>query len=292
MSRPIPSDTRGIIDPAAMMRDVEFVRFPAGDVLSGLVDWFWSVEWNLSDDLTRDQQVLNHPAGNISIGTLDDAGIPLDPAEGRVYGVMTGLSHRHLAGAGWTVAARTTVGGIGALLDVSARSMVDRQMSLDAALPDIGGSRLVAQVSAEPTSSSRVERLRDALECIVARRDPALVAEARSVAEIAAASETDRSIRRVEQLAGLAGVSVRTLQRLFDVHVGVSPSFVIRRWRIIEAAESARHAIDHDGEWRGWAEVAAELGYADQAHLTRDFCAHLGVSPAAYLAQVTKPDDH
>ena len=33
--------------------------------------------------------------------------------------------------------------------------------------------------------------------------------------------------------------SVRTLQRLFDRHVGVSPAFVIRRWRLIEAAEAA-----------------------------------------------------
>lgn len=59
----------------------------------------------------------------------------------------------------------------------------------------------------------------------------------------------------------------------------MSPSFVIRRWRIIEAAEAARTAIDTDGEWSGWASVAAELGYADQAHR------HLGTSPGAYFAR-------
>jgi transcriptional regulator GlxA family with amidase domain len=94
-------------------------------------------------------------------------------------------------------------------------------------------------------------------------------------------------VSRVEQLATLAGISVRTLQRLFDYHVGVSPSFVIRRWRIIEAAEAAQQAIAEGGEWSGWATVAAELGYADQAHLTRDFRRHLGTSPAVYLAQAT-----
>jgi AraC-like DNA-binding protein len=80
---------------------------------------------------------------------------------------------------------------------------------------------------------------------------------------------------------------VRTLQRLFDTHVGVSPSFVIRRWRIIEAAEAARAALDGGHGWQGWAAVAAELGYADQAHLTRDFRRHQGTSPSAYLAQAT-----
>jgi AraC-like DNA-binding protein len=289
MTRPIPADTRGIIDPVAMMRYVDFARFPPGDALDGLVEWFWSVEWDFPHGFVHDQQILNHPAGNISIGTLDDAGVPLDPAQGRVYGVMTGLSHRHLTGSGWTVAARTTVGGIGALLNVPAKTVVDTELTFEAALPDVDGPLVVADVSAQTTNASRVSSLREALTALVEHRDPDLVAEARNVAAIAAIAETDRSIRRVEQLASLAGVSVRTLQRLFDFHVGVTPSFVIRRWRIIEAAESARDAIDHDRQWRGWADVAAELGYADQAHLTRDFRLHLGTSPAAYLATATKP---
>ena len=75
-----------------------------------MIEWFWSVAWELPDGFVHDQQVLNHPAGNISIGTLDDAGVPLNPAAGRVYGVMTKVSHRHLTVTGWTVAARTSVG--------------------------------------------------------------------------------------------------------------------------------------------------------------------------------------
>ncbi len=290
MTRPLPSDTRGIVDPVAMMRHVDFARFPPGEELDGLVEWFWSVEWDLPQGFAHDQQVLNHPAGNISIGTLDDDGVPLDPAEGRVYGVMTSLSHRHLTGSGWTVAARTTVGGIGALLNTSAKAVADTQLKFDAALGDLDGPLVVAGVSALRGNEARVDHFRAALADLASRRDPNLVAEARDVARIAAVAETDRSVRRVEQLASHAGVSVRTLQRMFDFHAGVSPSFVIRRWRIIEAAESAREAIEDCRQWRGWAEVAAELGYADQAHLTRDFRSHLGTTPAAYLAQVTRPD--
>jgi len=76
-------------------------------------------------------------------------------------------------------------------------------------------------------------------------------------------------------------------RRIRSRALGVSPSFVIRRWRIIEAAEAAQRAIAVGGEWSGWAAVAAELGYADQAHLTRDFRRHLGTSSAAYLTQTT-----
>lgn len=296
MPADLPDDTRGIVDPAAMMQVVDFARHPAGEVLDGLVEWFWSVAWDLPPAVSHDQQVLNHPAGNISVGTIDDAGVPLDPPQGRVYGVLEGVSDRHLEGSGWTVAARTTVGGLGVLLGGLARAAANRQLPLDEALPELGGDDLVADIADLGTNRERVERLRRALaDLVVERRDPELVAEARAVAELARIAEHDRSLCRVEQLAALAGMSVRTLQRLFDLHVGASPSFVIRRWRIIEAAEAARVATEQATpaarqRWRGWADVAAELGYADQAHLTRDFTRHLGVSPSAYLARNRPPE--
>jgi AraC-like DNA-binding protein len=52
---------------------------------------------------------------------------------------------------------------------------------------------------------------------------------------------------------------------------------VLRRYRLLEAAESVR-----EGKPVSWAEIAADLGYADQAHLTRDFRAAIGQTPAAY----------
>jgi len=281
----IPDDTRGIVDPAAMMRVVDFARYPAGESLTGLVEWFWSVAWDLHAGAVHDQQVLSHPAGNISIGTLDDAGVPLHPPEGRVYGVQTGISHRHLTLTGWTVAARTSVGGLGVFLDGPARAATDAKLIFDDALPGLDASRVIADVVDIDDNERRVDRLRDALEELVDRRDPALVAESRQVVEVATLAEHDRTLCRVEQLASAAGVSTRSLQRLFDLHVGASPSFVIRRWRIIEAAEAARQATEREDEWRGWASVAAELAYADQAHLIRDFRRHLGVSPSIYVAR-------
>ena len=289
MGGPTPEDTRGILDPAAMIRLVDFARFPAGDALEGLVEWFWAVAWSLPPGAVHEQEVLNHPAGNLSVGTLDDRGVPLDPPEGRVYGVLGGVSRRRLTGDGWTVAARTSVGGLGVFLDRPARTAADAQLSFAEGLPGLDGPRVLAEVTAVDDNPQRVDRLRLALEDLVSRRDPALVAESRQVVAVAGMIEHDRSLCRVEQLARAAGVSVRSLQRLFDVHVGASPSFVIRRWRIIEAAEAARRATEEGRQWRGWATVAAELGYADQAHLTRDFTRHLGVSPSTYVARNLPP---
>lgn len=278
-------DMRGIVDPDQMLRYVDFDRQPAGDVLEGLVEWFWTVSWDMPAGVVHEQQVLNHPAGNISVGTLDDAGVCLDPPQGRVYGVQVGLSSRRLAEQGWTVAARTTVGGLGVFLNGSARAAADQQLSFEVGLPGGWGQAMVDEVVRYASNLDRVFSLRAQLERIVEQRDPTMIAEAREVAAVASLAETDRGLCRVEQLAAAAGYSVRSLQRLFDLHVGQSPAFIIRRWRIIEAAEAARVAIADNDDWRGWATVADELGYSDQAHLVRDFGRHLGVSPTAYVAR-------
>ncbi|HEY4849668.1 MAG TPA: helix-turn-helix domain-containing protein [Streptosporangiaceae bacterium] len=55
------------------------------------------------------------------------------------------------------------------------------------------------------------------------------------------------------------------------------PTWVIRRYRLLEAAGAVR-----GGKPVSWANVAADLGYADQAHLIRDFRAAIGQTPAAY----------
>jgi AraC-like DNA-binding protein len=71
---------------------------------------------------------------------------------------------------------------------------------------------------------------------------------------------------------------------LFGDYVGVSPKWVMRRARLHEAALRA-----DGGEPVDWAALAADLGYADQAHLTREFTATIGVPPSRYAAAVLLP---
>jgi AraC-like DNA-binding protein len=72
-------------------------------------------------------------------------------------------------------------------------------------------------------------------------------------------------------------MTVRALQRLFAAYVGVGPKWIILRYRIHEALSRAEAAGPVD-----WAALAADLGYADQAHLVRDFTATVGVPPTTY----------
>lgn len=90
-------------------------------------------------------------------------------------------------------------------------------------------------------------------------------------------AETDRSLTRAADLAERAGVSLRTLQRQFTDYVGIGPKWVIQRFRLLDAAAAA-----HAGQRTDWAGLAADLGFSDQAHLTRAFTSVVGTPPASY----------
>lgn len=84
----------------------------------------------------------------------------------------------------------------------------------------------------------------------------------------------------LEQIAAEIGTTLRNLQRLFAVQVGISPKLLARitRFQRVFAA------------WRSdpasLSRVAAGCGYFDQSHLIRDFREFAGTAPAAFLASV------
>ena len=94
----------------------------------------------------------------------------------------------------------------------------------------------------------------------------------------------ETAIKTVDDLAACAGMGKRSLQRIFNEYVGVSPKWVIRRYRLHEVMERLNFgALPH------WAQLALELGYFDQAHLINDFKSILGYSPTQYQKMVAKP---
>lgn len=79
-----------------------------------------------------------------------------------------------------------------------------------------------------------------------------------------AAADTHTNALTVDELARQSRVSVRHLQRLFRDRVGVTPKQYLKIMRF----NRARHLLD-DSE-KTLATCADELGYSDQAHMTKD----------------------
>jgi AraC-like DNA-binding protein len=83
---------------------------------------------------------------------------------------------------------------------------------------------------------------------------------------------------RLEEVARVANLSFKQLERLFHRHVGVGPKTLarIRRFSHIFAQLEALGG--------NWAQIACECGYADQSHLARDFAQFAGTTPGALLS--------
>jgi AraC-like DNA-binding protein len=82
---------------------------------------------------------------------------------------------------------------------------------------------------------------------------------------------------RVGQVAAEVGWSHKHLITRFTQQVGLTPKTVARLARFEQVMGQVRTARVMD-----WGQVAADTGYADQAHLIREFRAFCGSTPAGY----------
>ncbi|GIG86206.1 helix-turn-helix domain-containing protein [Plantactinospora endophytica] len=217
--------------------------------LARYVERYWIVSWRYAEPYR--QLIVPYP--NVHL-TFHGGG-----------GTVTGVSSRHqvrvLAGTDGVFGVAFRPGCFRPFLRRSVSTVTDR--SIDAAEVFPGGLP-------DPLDVPTVE---DYLRRRLPEPDPRAAEVAQIVARIAASPE----INRVDALADDLGIGVRALQRLFAEYVGIGPKWVIRRYRLHEVTERLGR-----GEQVDWAALAAELGYADQAHFTRDFRKMFGESPTRY----------
>jgi AraC-like DNA-binding protein len=82
----------------------------------------------------------------------------------------------------------------------------------------------------------------------------------------------------VASLAKELGWSRKHFSVCFRREFGVPPKLFARILRFDHAVRQLRH-----NQVTSWAELADACGYADQAHLTRDFRAFAGSPPASFM---------
>jgi AraC-like DNA-binding protein len=262
MNRPNPGKPRGVLNPHVFDGDVRHARVAPLAELAPFVEHFWIVHW----DLRRPFRVetLPHPSVHFTIENRRSA----------IGGVNTGKFSRLLSGRGRVFGIKFRPGMFRSLLAAPVHTATDRVLPVRKVF-GAEGVALVRRVLAEPDTQRCVEHA----EAFLAPRLSSPDSTMTWVRDLVERMAVDRTLVRVEQVASLAQMELRRLQRLFRIYVGVSPKWVIQRYRLHEAAEQIVR-----GDVSDMATLALQLGYFDQAHFIRDFKAMVGCPPGEYRA--------
>ena len=162
-------------------------------------------------------------------------------------------------------------GAAGAFVGLSMPELVGRMASPDDVWPH-DFREAVAELEPLPPEQ-RISGLADLLLArLVPGREPGP-----QVREAVRLIQASRGRVAVRWLADQLNLSISQLERSFTRHVGVGPKLLARQTRVCAlAAEATTLACP------GWALLAAKYGYADQAHLAREFRALTGLTPSRF----------
>jgi AraC-like DNA-binding protein len=232
--------------------------------LEPFIHHFWWLVWDLRKPFTA--EVLPHPAARI----LFEEGA--SRSRGEVEGVFTTRQSRTRVGQGELFGIQFRPVTFQALLGQSMSSVTDQVVPLARVLGAKGASWSKQVFAAKSIEA----KLAVASTFLAARLGP-LSVEVKALRDVVERLSSDRSLLRVEDVASELELDSRAVQRRFLRYVGVGPKWVIRRYRLIEAAERLKAPRPP-----ALAALADALGYADQAHFARDFKKVVGHAPGEF----------
>jgi AraC-like DNA-binding protein len=209
----------------------------------------------------------------------------------QIVGPLTRGAVELLAPGSTVVGVRFRPGAAAALLGLSPSELVDDTVAADAvwgrALVEVG--ERIALCPTPDEGMALIEQFIAGRAAVVAGPDP-LVAEA--VRRL-----MPWGVQDVGSLRTSLFISERQFRRRLESSIGLAPKTLHRVLRFQGFLALAQFAVSkgRDPASDGLGSLAAESGYADQSHLTRE-CARLaGVPPKAFLHQMTHqcgPDHH
>lgn len=262
MHKPDTDAPKGLVDPAGAAKRFRLATFAPGEALLPFVDYFWLVAWDLRNQAPQHQRVLPYP----------NAHLVFDAGQTAIHGVVRGAFVRKVEGAGRVLGVRFKPGGLRPFISQPLARLTGRTMAVDEVL-QLATAEAEQRVLGQQGELAMVAAAESMLLAVL----PAPDARALLAGQAVQAAALANGPLSAQALAAQVGIGERSLQRLFSEYVGVSPKWVIQRFRLQEATWrlAAPGPVD-------LAALAAELGFFDQAHFTRNFTQLVGQSPLAY----------
>lgn len=266
MARLKAAPPRGLIKtPSVFAFEHEHHRYEVDPPLDASIEHWWSVSWKVPPGRSHAQSSLPHPSIHV-VWEGDDV---------RVVGVVTGRFTRVLEGESRAFAAKFRPGAFRDVLGAPLSTLTNRVIPLGEV---VGARRAKAYGNRLARATDDHHRVRIATD-FFSKLVPPPGADASLLRELVDAATVDRSVTSVEALRERAGMHLRELQRWFKDAVGISPKWMIQRYRLHDALLALERG---EGTMAG---IAMQLGYADQAHFARDFRSLVGLPPSKYVVR-------
>jgi AraC-like DNA-binding protein len=236
-----------------------------------IVACYWRFEVQSHDPLPFEHVIV--PDGTVSLSYFEDA----DAGEWGVAINGPGVEARkvQLTCARRWAGVRLCAGVVRAVLGLEAGALRGRSLPLLKTRPAARNVR--AALAGYTGLADARRRLQPTIEQWLAAAQPLDTVAVAAARAIAAAG--GRVV--VPELAASLGLSPRQLRRRFVREVGLSPKEFARARRVRRAFVEALREMKSR-----WSQLSAEVGFADQAHLIREFREVFGVPPQVVDAYI------
>lgn len=257
---------RGVVGLDLAQQRFSLDRFYPSAHLEPFIEHYWLISWNLPKGTSHTQQVVSHPCINISFLQNNSS----------VSGVNTKQFEHTLCDSGNLVGIRFTPAGFYPFANQAGIEMPNLTNQI---LPINEFFKIELQAFETKLlnlkkASQKTQKIEQELLTAPQTLDPNIPKINKIVKQI----ETDKSILKVSDICQKFSLDERRLQRLFNKYIGISPKWIINRYRIHEALEQIESTQNIN-----WPDLALSLGYYDQAHFIKDFKNLVGTAPDSYL---------
>lgn len=254
---------KGILNLGAGKRRFNITRHAPSPDLAPFILRYWVARWDLRGEEPYRQVVLSHPNVNLVF----------EKNNTRIYGIPLKTSSQLLVEQGMVLGVMFKPGGFYPFWGSPVSGLTGRSVCFNEVF-GCDAEPVEEKVLTADDDAAVVEAAEQFFRGRLPLADDHLDLACRIVETI----ERDRAITKVDDVVSRFGVNKRTVQRLFDRYVGVTPKWVIQRYRLHEAAMEMEKGVVPD-----WTKLSLDLGYYDQAHFIKDFKAILGRSPEEYI---------
>jgi len=231
---------RGILNPKAGEGKFRLTLHPPVPDLDFFVEHYWIVRWDLSGQEPYLSETLPHPCVHLVI----------EKDKSRIVGVTTGKFSQLLEGKGQVFGVKFKPGAFYPFVQSPVARFTDDAISFRDVF-GVASAALEAAILSRENEGEMVALAENFLRERLPERDENVAVINQIIDRIIA----DRAIAKVDDVVSRLNLNKRALQRIFSQYVGVSPKWVIKRYRLHEAAEQL--ADDEAIDWPTLALVAA-----------------------------------